>query len=231
VTPESRLAATSIRDDAPAAGFTLIEVVIVLAVIAILAGSMAPLIANSARRQRADAALREITTIAAALEAYYAEKARFPATLEEDGFVSSYVPVRATDPLEDPCGVSGSAFLYHVSGPPDVASVRSRGRNGVDNGGGDDDIVRLVSGAVPGRRRTRERLSVITAALASYLVAGGGDALLDGDWIGADRAALGLPPSFDRDGFGRPFVVGDDRRSVSSGGPDETPGTADDVLP
>lgn len=219
------------RVRAAADGFTLIEVVIVLAVIAILAGSMAPLVANAAKRQRADAALREVTNLAQALEAFYAENGRFPTALDESGFAASYIPIRSSAPLSDPCGDAGAVLLYDVSGPPDVASVRSRGPNGLDQGGGGDDVERIVSGAPPGRRRTREKLSVITATLAVFLAAGTGDGHLSGDWVGADREALGLPPSYDRDGFNRPFVVGADLKSVSSGGPDESIGTPDDVHP
>ena len=46
-----------------------------------------------------------------------------------------------------------------------------------------------------------------------------------------DRAALGLPPAFDNDGWGRSIGINAPLRFVFSAGPDGNPMLTDDNLP
>jgi type II secretion system protein G len=66
-----------------ARGFTLIEVIIAVAIVAIMAGAIAPVAFRQVARARHDATQQELGRIRAALEDYYEDTGAFPA--EADG--------------------------------------------------------------------------------------------------------------------------------------------------
>ena len=81
-----------------AAGFTLIELMVVIALISVLAGMGVVMYRNSVQRAK-EAVLREdLFRMRDAIDQYYADKAKYPASLESlvsDGYLR-HVPV---DPI------------------------------------------------------------------------------------------------------------------------------------
>jgi hypothetical protein len=68
-------------------------------------------------------------------------------------------------------------------------------------------------------------MRLIVELLADHIETGGSVA---GSWP-VVRAAIGLPSSFDRDGFGIVFGWDETTHSLTSSGPDRVAGNADDT--
>jgi type II secretion system protein G len=66
------------RDDADERGFTLIELMIVVAIIAILAGILIPNFVNARAQAQTSACESNLRAIATAMELYYADNQRYP---------------------------------------------------------------------------------------------------------------------------------------------------------
>lgn len=207
-------------------GFTLVEIVVVLAVLGILVGTAAPLVGAAVDRGRRDEAERELAVLAEALEAYYYEQGAFPKKLDGKDFVGVYLSggVNA-DATTDPFG--GAAYRYALAKNPDVATVTSLGPNARDDKGKGDDLRVTVPGATAGNRRTRARLRVMTEVLANFLESGGA---LSGKWS-KDRKTLGLGASYAADGFGTAFRLDKNTYEFASAGADRRFGTKDDLGP
>ncbi len=73
-------------------GFTLIELIVVLAVLGLLVGTGVPLAGAVVQADRRQEAQRELADIAAALDSYWFERAAFPATLATTGFLGTHLP-------------------------------------------------------------------------------------------------------------------------------------------
>jgi general secretion pathway protein G len=183
------------------------------------------LVVNLGARNRENerAAQRELETLADAMRAYYAANAAFPATLND--LVGDYLDAGFNgEALVDPWQ---RGYVRIVdAGPPAVARLRSWGPDRADDGGGDDDLEVTVSSAPPGRETTLFKLEIAQAALNAQP-----GLVLSGVWSGGDRAALGLDPVFDRDGWGRDFGINVGSRTVFSAGPDGNAGLTADNLP
>ena len=67
---------------APGAGFTLIEILVVMAIIGMLAVMVAPNIFNQQAGARRDAALAQISALEAALDTYRLDVGQYPDSLE-----------------------------------------------------------------------------------------------------------------------------------------------------
>ena len=207
-------------------GFTLLELVIVLAVLGLLLGTAVPLAGAVVEADRRQEARRELAEVAVALESFYLENAAFPASLTTATFHGIHLQpgVGGTTTL-DPFG-SGQSYLYSVDSAANTATIYSRGENGIDNGVANEDLVVVVHGAVPGTARTHQRLRLIVEVLANHIEGGGSVA---GPWSSL-RAALGLGASYERDGFGTPLHWDASTYTLSSAGPDRTLGSADDII-
>lgn len=136
------------RERRPVRGFTMLELMIVVAIIGLLAAMAGPRVAAYLRKADATAAQAQISLLSKSLEAYRAIVGRYPTTeqglralterpADEPRWNGPYLD-RAVPP--DPWG---RAYLYRAPG----ASGRefdliSYGRDGVPGGSGDDaDIV------------------------------------------------------------------------------------------
>jgi general secretion pathway protein G len=127
-------------------GFTLVEMLLVLTILAILAGIVLPNIATKAERARVTAAKTEVATLASALNEYEIDNGSYPRTSDglqalivkphggSDTWKGPYlqknkVPV---DPWKNP-------YVYEVPGKhnPAFFDVYSKGKDGV---GGKDAI-------------------------------------------------------------------------------------------
>ncbi|MEQ8766894.1 MAG: prepilin-type N-terminal cleavage/methylation domain-containing protein [Planctomycetota bacterium] len=198
-------------------GFTLLEVLVVLAILSIIAGSLTPMVTRQVERARERRVTEDLAAIASALEDYFFENARFPADLSDATFVSAF----ASGSLRDPWG---QAYTYEKNKTGLSVTIGTFGSPAVRRK--DPVQERVVTSSRVGRIRTRQRLETIQVALNRFLQGGG---VLSGDWTGADRAALGLGGELDDDGWGRPFRSDALTSSVTSQGFDGKSGTADDM--
>ena len=206
------------------AGFTLIELIVVLAVLGVLVAAAAPLAGAVADADRRQEVQRELAELGTALDAYWFEHAAFPATLTATDFLGVHVhPGVGNTAVLDPFG-TGQGYLYSTA-TPGLAVVYSRGDNGRDNGVANEEFVLRVDAAVPGTRKTWQRLRLIVEVLAEHIEAGGSVA---GSWPTV-RAAAGLPASFDADGWGTTLQWTATTHELRSAGPDRSFGTSDDI--
>jgi prepilin-type N-terminal cleavage/methylation domain-containing protein len=206
-------------------GFTLLELIVVLAVLGLLLGTAVPLASAVVQSDRRQEVQRELAELAQALEAAWFERAAFPATLTETGFFGVQLqPGVGNTGVQDPFA-AGQQYRYQVDTALGTATAWSIGENGVDNGAANEEFVVRVFAAVPGSRRTWQRLRLIVELLANHIESGG---TVAGTWPTV-RAAIGLPAEFDRDGFGTEFSWTAATHALRSAGPDRTLGNADDI--
>lgn len=155
-------------------GFTLIELIVVLAIMALLAGTVVPLVSATQEAERITRVEEELQEIAEALDEHYFEYGTFPASLTEAGFYGRHILPGVQDAhIKDEWG---SRTYYQISATtnPDVITVYSVGENGTDDGVSSEQFKTTVMGSGPGDRRTRLRMNVIAGALALYLGTSGG---------------------------------------------------------
>ncbi len=207
------------------AGFTLLEVIVVLAVLGLLLGTAVPLAGAVVQADRRQEAARELAAIGEALESYWFEHAAFPATLTATGFYGVHLQTGVGGTvIQDPFG-AGQDYRYSVSVGAGTATVYSIGENGVDDGVTNEEQVLVVSGSVPGARRTHQRLRVIVEVLADHIESGGSTT---GSWSTL-CTSLGLGNEYLTDGWGTTLQWTAATHSLASAGPDRTFGTADDI--
>ena len=212
---------TRIRDR----GFTLIEVIVVLAVMALLVGAAVPLTSSLIDRDRETEVTTELGSIAQALEDYYFDHGTFPATLSDVSFLNVYLQggVNGTT-VKDSWG-GNVDYLYTRTSNPDVATVYSRGVNGIDDGAASESLKVLVNGSLAGNRKTRDRMRVIVEALGNFIEGGG---TLTGNW-NTDRTNMGLGAEYTNDGFGTAFTLSRTTFVLRSAGADRAMNTPDDL--
>lgn len=203
-------------------GFTLLEVIIVLGVMGIILGTAVPLagaVVQADRRQEANA---ELDAIATALDAYWFDNAAFPADLTATDFLGVHLqPGPQNTAVAD--AFANQNYDYSVSNG--IATVYSVGENGIDDGANNEELRVQVFSAVPGTKKTWQRLRLVVEVLAEHIEAGGSVA---GNWTTL-RAAIGLGVSFDADGWGTTLQWTDSTHTLTSAGPDGSFGTADDI--
>jgi general secretion pathway protein G len=165
----------------------------------------------------------EMRAIAAAALAYFEDEAAFPASTT--ALLGTYLD-RGTGggALQDPWR-NDYLVVVNNSAQPATFSLRCSGPDGVDDGGGGDDVVLAVDATAPGRRATLRILGVAQSRLDASPTL-----VLTGDWS-IDGAALGLSSAHLVDGWGQPLDVAVSMRTVVSAGPDGDFGTVGDNLP
>ncbi len=207
------------------AGFTLLEMIIALAIVAIMAATAMPLASALVQSDRRSEAVRELADVADALQSHWFERSAFPATLADTTFLGVHLqPGVRNGGIEDPFG-AGQQYRYVVDTTNGIATVWSCGENGVDNGFAAEEFVVRVHASVPGLKKTWQRLRLIVELLADHIESGGSVA---GSWPTV-RTAIGLGAEFDADGFGTTFDWTAATHTLRSAGPDRTLGTADDI--
>lgn len=180
-----------------AEGFTLMEVIVAVAIVALLAGAITPVVFRELQSARSEATSRELDGIQQALLDFYGDTGRFPteaeglAALITDPGVAGWAGPYLSDPRQDPTQALaadsfGSAFVYDLN--PNVTSggtfdvlVASPGADRVQDAGSrnhpwdltaaEDDLFALVSAAAQRRLNEDEadrELNALGEACAEY---------------------------------------------------------------
>ena len=125
------------------AGFTLVELLVVLAIIVLVAGIVAPQVLRYLGSARSDAAMAQIDNIGSALELFYIDNHRYPTDQEGLAVLSQPTPeladrwngpyLREADDLHDPWG---NPYIYRSDGRD--YEIVTLGRDGAPDGTGED---------------------------------------------------------------------------------------------
>jgi general secretion pathway protein G len=98
-------------------GFTLIELIVVMAIVALLASIAAPRYFNSLQRSKETALLHSLTTMRDAIDQYAADKGRYPESLQELA-TARYL----REVPEDPITTSRETWV-ELPPPPDMQAA------------------------------------------------------------------------------------------------------------
>jgi general secretion pathway protein G len=129
-------------------GFTLVELLVVLGIIALLAALVAPQVIRYLSQARSETAAAQLRNIESAVELFYLDTGAYPpADVGLEGLMSAPVSVagwkgpylKKRDGLVDPWG---KPFAYRQPGEHGAYDVYSLGRDGKVGGEGEDkDII------------------------------------------------------------------------------------------
>lgn len=108
-------------------GFTLIEMMVVIAILGVLAAIIAPNVLGRAEKAKVTAAVTNIKNLDGAIELYKIDNSKFPSTLNE--LVPDYVKEVNDDPWNNPYQYSTNGSSY---------TLFSFGADGVEGGEGND---------------------------------------------------------------------------------------------
>ncbi|MBT5267606.1 MAG: type II secretion system major pseudopilin GspG [Rhodospirillaceae bacterium] len=139
-----RLTRGSTRKDA---GFTLLEVLVVLAILALVAGLVAPRVMGIFGRAQGDVAHMQIQNITTATDMFRLDVGRFPSTKEGlEALVNRPAGLkRWNGPYlkggEVPADPWGNAYSYEAPSEGKALRVISLGADGKTGGSGDDEDV------------------------------------------------------------------------------------------
>ena len=113
-------------------GFTLLELLVVIVIIGLLAGYVAPRYFSQVGKSETQVARAQIDALEKALDQYRLEKRRYPTA--EEGLVAVQPYLKKTLP-NDPWG---RPYVYRVPGQAGEYDVFSYGRDGKSGGSGED---------------------------------------------------------------------------------------------
>ena len=118
-------------------GFTLLELLVVIVIIGLLAGYVAPRYFSQVGKSEIQVAKAQLDSLEKALDQYRLEKRRYPTA--EEGLAAVQPYLRKTLP-NDPWG---RPYVYRVPGQRGEYDVFSLGRDGKPGGTGEDADIGL----------------------------------------------------------------------------------------
>ena len=113
-------------------GFTLLELLVVIVIIGLLAGYVAPRYFSQVGKSEIQVAKAQIDSLEKALDQYRLDKRRYPSTEEGLEAVRPYLKKAVPN---DPWG---RPYVYHAPGQNGDFEVFSYGRDGKAGGNGED---------------------------------------------------------------------------------------------
>lgn len=161
----------------PERGFSLLELIVVMSILAVIGGMALPTVGKSVQRARVADTRRELNNLEVALTAYFEDTLAFPASfdgLEHDpgdvpGWAGPYLRTLSATSVGAGMSLTEDAWEqpYHVKLSAGVElTITSPGADGTRST--DDDIVLIVDVTPVLRRSTRAELSRLNSAVASY---------------------------------------------------------------
>lgn len=125
-------------------GMTLFELLIVLAIVALMAGLVAPRVIGYLGKAKADIAASQMSNLVTALELYALDMGSYPSesaglaalvepTNEEPNWAGPYL--REGEGLIDPWG---RPYAYSINAERDLFEISTLGRDGTEGGEGED---------------------------------------------------------------------------------------------
>jgi general secretion pathway protein G len=120
-------------------GFTLLELLVVIVIIGLLAGYVAPRYFSQVGKSETQVARVQVDAFEKALDQYRLEKRRYPSA--EEGLVAIQPYLKKSLPT-DPWG---RAYVYRIPGERGEYDVFSYGRDGKPGGTGEDADIGLTS--------------------------------------------------------------------------------------
>jgi len=158
-------------------GFTLLEVIVVLAVLTVLAGIAVPVVGATLRIADTSATTEEMDAIRQAILNFYEDVAQMPSSLDDlveappsvDGWLGPYINVGLTSEANNDFRHDAWRRAYElISAGDSRLTLRSWGPDRSDDSGSDDDIDLAVDVTPVQRKLTQQRLDAINAAIISY---------------------------------------------------------------
>ena len=173
-----------IHQNTKRAGFTLIEMVVAVSIMAIIAGAAVPLTTRMITHQARVSTEEEQTAITSAVANYYADTDRLPSSIADllivptgvVGWTGPYAESISTDRISGLMTHQVDAWsrAYSVTIAGDVWSVSSAGPDA--NFGTADDISSVIDVTFLRRERTVSRLKIVNQAIVQY----------NGAWLATD---------------------------------------------
>jgi len=126
-----------------ASGFTLLELLVVIVIIGLLAGYVAPRYFSQVGRSEVQVARAQIESLEKALDQYRLDMRRYPSA--EEGLAALVAKPQAADTWQGPylkkavpTDPWGRAYVYRVPGEKAEFQLLSYGRDGKPGGSGED---------------------------------------------------------------------------------------------
>ncbi len=104
-------------------GFTLVELIVVLALVAVLSAMVAPMVSKSVPRAKESALRENLFVLRKTLDDFYADKGKYPVSLEQLE-QERYVRKVPVDPITD----SEWGLVYSDSEPRGVIDIHSKSK-------------------------------------------------------------------------------------------------------
>ncbi len=227
-------------------GFSLIEIVVVVTILAIMVSIAIPLIGTSLRIQDKEATRKEMENIETAIHMYYQDTTELPSALtylNTDPGVSGWDgPYLTTEPNNDYTEDAWrNTYYYNPSydttggSTPNSILLYSYGHNGQDDSSGgtgldyDNDLIRVISYNMIRERkeRVRDELDIVNTAAEEYDDVPGNSyptqiSDLVPDYIGV---------TYQSDEWGSDYIKRTGSNQFISVGPDGSEGGGDDIYP
>lgn len=202
----------------PQAGFSLLEIIVVVAIMTVVAGAAVPLAATALAREARNQTRAELGMLASACLELARDTGQLPSAasaLSTDngasGWSGPYISSLETDtrsqrPAHEVDGWS-RAYRFQISGSQ--LAIDSAGTDGVF--GNADDLGVRVDAAVVWREETLGELKVLNQAVLNYNAIYQSTDPLPGDWAGAlsrlvVRGFLPSAAGYDQDAYGTAYT-------------------------
>ncbi|HEY6095564.1 MAG TPA: prepilin-type N-terminal cleavage/methylation domain-containing protein [Gallionellaceae bacterium] len=107
-----------------ARGFTLLELLFVLVIVALLAGIVGPMVTGSVGRARESALKQDLAVLRKAIDDYYADRGRYPSELAEL-VERHYLRFLPADPLTESVDGWVVVRMENLRGPGGIVDVHT----------------------------------------------------------------------------------------------------------